>query len=80
MFTSHSLVRCDHDVVLLQLFRGHVARGAVVRAPGQRTLLDVILDLLLPVGKDREWDDCIDVNEERKRRKSRHGPIRVAFE
>ena len=67
MFTRDSLVCCDHNVVFLQLFRRHVARGAVVRAPGQRALLDVILDLLLPVGKDRERDDCTDVNEERKR-------------
>lgn len=47
-----SLVRSDHDVVLLELFGSHLPPCAVIDAVAQLAVLDMVLDLFLPVRKN----------------------------
>ena len=59
MFLRDRLVRSNHNIVSLQFSWGQRAGLPVVHAGAECARLDVVFDLLLPVGHHGQRDDCI---------------------
>ena len=57
MVLDDRLIGGDYHVVLHEFGRGHRAILPIVNARGEYTRLHMILELFLPIGHHREWND-----------------------